>query len=667
MLTWYAMHRLSSILAAELVLILTVLHIGLVISLNHVITGQYISSTSLLTKGLTEIYTSYFILYSVNYIIPFILSIILLYASRSLLVVFIYLILEVIAIRRIYNPVIGNLVNYYLFSMLLPAVFFAIILYIGYASISGKEYYDKYIIMFFLNSLANLRKRNIQNRGQLVRILSDTALYLSITGTTLYALTKLSIIQYLFIGFNYKPLVMASLYTYGLCINTLLSLLSLILNRTSPYTYTVIAGVLTPLSWIATPFVPLLMIRSTFTDTTHRKVEKGILLGIGEAKLVYDRIRDVYQEIDQTPLIEGLRRKAKTWYWRSYREPIVIDFDQLSNRHISIFGASGTGKSSLAKKIAIQLYKRYSIPFLILDHHNEYIDLIYEAPSDVQVLEADKISINPLDLEGRSPRERAIELADIIQSIYGLGYIQRNILEELIMKTYERHGIFDNDSSTWSRPPPTFYDVYRTLEEQLEERIIEQNRVAYEKLRAYIRMLLSNIFAETRLQPHILFEKPCIVLLASLPSDQAKALYVDTLMYKLINTMYRIRGEHRLTIIIDEAHILFRRGRSRGLISRLLMESRKYGIGLIVISQQPLDLNESVILNSATRIVFNIREHRNLDYITRSIAGYMHGQKINAIKLAISNLPQHRFVANIGNRLYIVNSEPLVKGLIETA
>ncbi|RLG84103.1 MAG: hypothetical protein DRO40_02270 [Thermoprotei archaeon] len=590
------------------------------------------------------------------FIIPLLMTIIVAGTTRSLVLTASFIILELYSLKQ----VIGDLYGYGSILLLLsifPPLTLGFAVFVGYQFLSRREFNDRIYLELVKSSFKRIRIR----LGKILTnvLLSNLALLFSISGISMYFLYFTGMYKDLYFTLHPGAEVSQAFhqFLYGILLSLIISILITVLSKES--LIPVLTGIAIALPWISLPIYPLLFLSALIVGERTITKEKGVLLGMAKAVLVYDKIYNPYYEIDQKPILESFKKGKKTWYWKKIEKPIVIDLDKLKNRHVSIFGASGTGKSSLAKNLAIQIYKKYEIPFLIIDHHNEYIDLLEYLGKDVNLLEADKASINPLDLEGRSPRERAIELADIIQSIYGLGYIQRNALEEVILKTYEAHGIFDDNSSTWDKPAPTFYDVYQVLNELLEGEISDQYRLTLERLRAYLRMLLSNIFMETKIGLQTLLTKPTVVLLASLPSDHARALYVDTLMYKLINAMYTFR-KREATIVIDEAHLLFKRSRSKALISRLLMESRKYGIGMIIISQQPLDLNESVILNTSIKIVFNIGEYRNLDYISKSLAGYLHSQKINVLKIAISSLPKHHAIANIENKTYLIDTSILL-------
>ncbi len=618
------------------IVLLIVLHI----IFYYVLNNYYVGVAYGLTTGYTSVDYYGMLYYTVLLsLIPFIATILTLYTTRSIVLTIAYTLLMLNSLKHLWS-IYGGSELFGLPILILPAMATPLLMYIAYTVFMQKKFVDE--LPSYISTLKNRRPHVIES-------ISSTAVLFSVTGLILYIASDLGLVEKLL------P-VGVSDYITGVLVNLSIAIPLLIITTSESLDYVIITAILTPFSWITTPLYTAVL---SLVTASREYLVKGVFIGVSKAILEYGVPSRLYREVNQEPLIGSSR--GKTWYWRSYSEPVSIDPYSNPNPHIAVFGASGTGKSSLAKSIVYQLYRKYGVNFLIIDHHNEYLDLLEYLGSEVNVLDAEKASINPLDLEGRSPRQRAIELADIIQSIFNLGYIQRNTLEEIILETYRRRGILEENESTWSLQPPTFYDVLRTLDELIETSPSEQYKAMLERIRPYIRMLLSNVFLETRLSLSELLEKPSIILLATLPSDQARALYLDTLLYKIVNTMYSM-GHKKTVIVVDEAHHLFRRTRSKTLISRLLMESRKYGLGLIVIVQQPLDVNESVILNSYTRIVFSIREHRNLEYISRSISGYMVQSSVNAVKIAIANLPRHHIILNIGDKLYIVDTKPALLG-----
>jgi hypothetical protein len=64
----------------------------------------------------------------------------------------------------------------------------------------------------------------------------------------------------------------------------------------------------------------------------------------------------------------------------------------------------------------------------------------------------------------------------------------------------------------------------------------------------------------------------------------------------------------RIFIVLDEAHKLsFERGSPT---ERLLREGRKFGVGLILASQQPADFSPVALNNTSTKVVFQTTDER---------------------------------------------------------
>ncbi|WFO75782.1 ATP-binding protein [Desulfurococcaceae archaeon MEX13E-LK6-19] len=611
---------------------LALLVLTLIVVLINVYSPSIIQSSTIFTLDYISVLMRIF---TVFFIIPFIIALILMLISRSFLLGTIYFLLQLI--------VFTGTLSHQLKPVPFIEIFYIIILVLMAPAISIMYKMKKYRVKE--DTLISLLKDRQKFLDLNLDSISQLALHLCISGIILFILTFL----------NISVPSSESIYVTGILlilpITSILTMLSKRINTTLQ------SSIVLATSWYGVPAIPLLL---ASLGTGHglafsNLYKKKIILGNKQAILVYDKPRRIYTKINQDPIIEKVKHtRRKTWFWQETRGELSIDLESIPNMHISIFGASGMGKSILAKSIIFQAYKNYGYSFLVLDHHNEYLDLMDVLGKDLNILDSYKASINPFELDpNTSPKQRAIELADTIKSIFNLGYIQRNALEEIFIKTYELKGILTDDPSTWSKQPPNFGDVLDVIDNFISEGIYEDQ---YKRIRPYIKMLTQDVFAETKISFHEILTKPTIILLASLPSDQVRAMYVDTFLHRLIRAMYTTTISNKILLVIDEAHLLFKRNRSRALVNRLFMESRKYGLGILAITQQPLDTSEAVIVNSSIKIVFGLTEIRNLDYISKTLSGYTDYSKVYAVKLAISSLGKLNAVTIIDNTLYIIDT-----------
>jgi len=386
-------------------------------------------------------------------------------------------------------------------------------------------------------------------------------------------------------------------------------------------------------SWIILPYA---MFKGVALESTveEEEVIEGVKIGKIVSRLVYGKPANVW-------LKEKLHLpKSPSWYWKVESGTYTYNPYSQINYHILIAGSSGTGKSSLAKKLIKELYYQWAIPCLVIDPHNEYVRVIEEL--DGIVVDASKISINPLELDECSPRERIVQVADTIQRVFRLGNLQRAVLEDLLEEAYAEKGIINDDPETWKLKPPTFLTLLKVIEKRIEYARSSGERSRYEGLKPYIRLLSTSIFRETTISFSDILSKPSVVAMANLPGDHVKAILSETLLRKIAHYMY-VSGESMGLshyIVIDEAHRICRRSTEPSLVARLMMESRKYGIGFIIITQQPLDIDEGIIANSALKISFKLSEPENLDYMAKTLAGYISENRLEIFKEALYYMPR---------------------------
>lgn len=379
-----------------------------------------------------------------------------------------------------------------------------------------------------------------------------------------------------------------------------------------------------------------------------------IYLGRIKALLVHGKPRNIYRLSHN----KGIQR-GKTWYWMKTHGLLTIDLDKLPNKHIVIVGASGMGKSIMAKHIVIELLRNYNdYKIVILDPHGEYGDILKYIP-DINIIDASKISINPLELGGRDPRERAHELSYTIQSLFRLGHLQRQILEELIVETYKSKGIYSEKPETWSRESPTFDDLVKLAN------MMSREDEYVKRITPYLKILSNSVFSSTSLEFRTIFDKPTVILLNTLSSDYVRSLYMESFLYKVMNHIYTRRVNGKVLIVIDEAHNIFKYSAGRRIISKTLMESRKYGLGTILITQQPLLIPQPVYQNSSLRICFNTSEPKNNSYLSKLLAGEPDRDKIREISNALSKLGRFEYVLSIigKEQLFITDMKPIVEAM----
>ncbi len=88
-----------------------------------------------------------------------------------------------------------------------------------------------------------------------------------------------------------------------------------------------------------------------------------------------------------------------------------------------------------------------------------------------------------------------------------------------------------------------------------------------------------------------------------------------------VNDMGQMRVEYPLLFVVEEAHNFASSSLThscKGQLKRISSEGRKFGIGLLVISQKPSKIDEDILSQCNTGIYMHITNPRDKDHIKRS-------------------------------------------------
>ncbi|MEM3762929.1 MAG: ATP-binding protein [Desulfurococcaceae archaeon] len=346
--------------------------------------------------------------------------------------------------------------------------------------------------------------------------------------------------------------------------------------------------------------------------------------------------------------------EKEEWYWSSKSFPLYLDFDKLNTPHVIIIGSSGTGKTTLAKHIVQEAKRKYNYNVIIIDLHGEYHDL--QDKLGLKIIDASSCGVNPLALGNASPKDRAMQVAHIISTIFDLGPLQRRMIEEVIMEAYNLRGINQRDPTTWSRDPPTLQELVEVC-----KRLIKEN-FEYSRIIPYLEMLSENLSTECWLSVDSVLEQDSLIDLSRVASDFAKTIFIDTLMYLLLNRMYTM-GKRKIQLLLDEARSLMPRAVTREIISRLFVESRKFGFSLIVISQEIGKIPRDFVNNAGARVFFLLNDPKSVEEASKILSGTSLRDKVSIVAEALRTLRQHTYLIHITglNKVYIVSS-PIESG-----
>ena len=300
------------------------------------------------------------------------------------------------------------------------------------------------------------------------------------------------------------------------------------------------------------------------------------------------------------------------------------------NPHLLIVGESGSGKTYATQCICTELVQR-RIPTIVFDFGQgfalsntprEFRE--FGEPLEIDV-GRDGININPLQIfptDIHGPVNVAQRVADTFARVYpAIGVQQHAILRDAILETFANVGIDAKTKKTWFIRAPRFGDLKLTLDSIAQDKRNPARKFASAVASHISTVFVFNTFRATGLDlswERILSEggHTYIVQLKGL-ENLLERVVTELLLWNLIGYIESIGpGELRCMVLLDEAHRLSFAASSP--VEKLLREGRKFGIGVILASQQPEDFSSVAFANTASKLIFNVMDERGT--VARQIA-----------------------------------------------
>lgn len=285
--------------------------------------------------------------------------------------------------------------------------------------------------------------------------------------------------------------------------------------------------------------------------------------------------------------------------------PIITDIFKLANPNGLVLATSGAGKSYLTK-LLIYRNALKGTKVLVVDPQNEYSELIKQLNGEVVTISKNSSTIiNPLDLMGHDYPEKRLSLLSLLDVMLGdVTDIQKSALDRALTKTYEISGIGDNPK-TWNNTPPILQDLVNELYKMsLKASVIE--KPTYNSLLNRLNMFVTGSFKFLNQQTKLNYDKDIVCFNIGDMPRQVK----PTIMFLILDYVYarmKQTKEKRL-LVIDEAWSLLGRAEEASYIFEIVKTSRKFNLGLLLITQDAQDLvnsntGQAVLSNTAYTIL----------------------------------------------------------------
>jgi len=276
------------------------------------------------------------------------------------------------------------------------------------------------------------------------------------------------------------------------------------------------------------------------------------------------------------------------------------------NPHLLVAGLPGMGKTTCLLNLCKQMLV-IGIRPIIFSYHQDIDEKLKLLVDSVRFIDFRGLGFNPLRVIDRQGRMAYLDVAGALRDIFTaifpeLGDIQGERIRRALKESFIENGWDDPNTAIEGLREPTF------------KRFLEILRKDPKPDRG-LRTLLSRLdelddygFFDTRESDSSLWEsdQPTVIRIHTTQNENLQKAFASLVFYGLYKDMFRRGLKDRIThaVVFDEAH----RAAGLKLIPTMAKECRKYGISLVVASQEAKDFNISLFSAIANYLVLRLTE-----------------------------------------------------------
>jgi DNA phosphorothioation-dependent restriction protein DptH len=284
------------------------------------------------------------------------------------------------------------------------------------------------------------------------------------------------------------------------------------------------------------------------------------------------------------------------------RWPVTIK----GNPHLLVAGLPGMGKTTCLLNLCKQMLDSNIRP-IVFSYHQDIDERLQQLVSKVRFIDFHGLDFNPLQVIDRKSRMGHLDVAgalrDIFSAIYPeIGDIQGERIRKAVKESFIEHGWEDQSAEIANLIEPPFrrfLDILRA--DPKPDRGLRALLGRLEELDDY-GFFNINESSESLWES----ENPTVIRIHTTQNDNLQKAFASLIFYGLYKDMFRRGIQDRIThsVIFDEAH---RAARLR-LVPTMAKECRKYGISLVLASQEAKDFNISLFSAIANYLVLRLNE-----------------------------------------------------------
>ena len=291
------------------------------------------------------------------------------------------------------------------------------------------------------------------------------------------------------------------------------------------------------------------------------------------------------------------------------------------NPHLLIAGLPGMGKTTCLLNLCRQMIAAGIRP-IVFSYHQDIDEKLESSEDSIRFIDFDGLNFNPLQVLDRNSRMAHLDVAGAVRDIFAaiypeLGDIQTDRVRRAIKDSFVELGWNDPGTASSDTEEPPFRRFVEILRSDPKpDRGLRNLLARLDELDDYG-------FFELRQSHGSLWEgdRTTVIRIHATQNDNLQRAFASLVFYGLYKDMFRRGIQDRIThaVIFDEAH----RAAGLKLIPTMAKECRKYGVSLVLASQEARDFNISLFSAIANYLVLRLTE-ADAKSLVRNVASSQH-------------------------------------------
>jgi DNA helicase HerA-like ATPase len=351
------------------------------------------------------------------------------------------------------------------------------------------------------------------------------------------------------------------------------------------------------------------------------KDERGFLM---QPKSTLSRDEKVFKA-DQTFIMDTLGLKTGGIHLGlldGRNIPVHLRKEELIQKHCSILAKTGSGKSYTAGVLIEELLEK-NVPLLIIDPHGEYLSLRYENRSEEERKQMDKFGITPKGYASKvvvyTPSNFSINPdADKLFRIDGINLSVNELYDFFTLSDAQLGVLYQCINEI--KAQKEFYTIDDIIKGIAESKSTAKWRMIHFLERIRETGILSD--SPTRIEELVKAGKTAIIDMKG-----AEPKLQQLIVYRLCKEVFEGRKMGKIPpfmLVIEEAHNFcpergFGQAVSSNILRTIASEGRKFGLGLLVISQRPARVDKNVISQCNTQIILKVTNPNDIKALSRGL------------------------------------------------